>query len=83
MNKKHPNPNIYDPAIPFDQKGILLRKICAAMAAYRNIPEKLMRAELLNRLHVDIDNLNYNETGIFLLYEYLYEQRPDACRKQK
>lgn len=81
MNKTPPEPSVYDPDMSFHQKGAIVRQLCIAMAAYRGISSRAIRTELINSLHVDIDNLSRNPVGIFLLYEYLFARRPAACRK--
>lgn len=83
MNQTHTVPEIYNPDIPYAVKCEIVSQLCRALAAYKQISLNDLRKYLLEKIHVDFENLEDNQVGMLLLYEYLYSQRPEACSKVK
>lgn len=80
MSKTHAIPEIYNPKIPHKVKCEIIAGLCNAMAKDKGINSDEMRTYFIERLNVDYENLDCNVVGMLLLYEYLYSQRPSACR---
>ncbi|BCQ42453.1 hypothetical protein ERHA54_50560 (plasmid) [Erwinia rhapontici] len=79
MNQTHSVPEIYNPELPYALKCEIVGQLCRALAIYKKIDPSDLRKYLLEKTHVDFDNLEDNPVGMLLLYEYLYSQRPQAC----
>ena len=79
MHRTHTHPEIYNPDVPHQVKCDIIRQLCKAVADYRKITPDMLRADIIDKLHVDFENLEHNPVGMLLLYEYLYSQRPAAC----
>ncbi|MGU5952091.1 hypothetical protein [Klebsiella pneumoniae] len=79
MNQPHPVPEIYNPDVPYAVKYEIMTQLCRALAFHKNIDPGHLRKYLLEKTHVDYENLKDNPVGMLLLYEYLYSQRPPAC----
>lgn len=69
---------IYNPDVPYAVKCEIVTQLCRALAFHKNIAPGDLRKYLLEKIHVDFENLEDNPVGM-LLYEYLYSQRPPAC----
>lgn len=83
MNQTHSIPEIYNPDVPYAVKCEIVTQLCRALAAHKNMTPDDLRKYLLDKLHVDFENLDDNPVGMLLLYEYLYSQRPPACAEVK
>lgn len=79
MNQTHSVPEIYNPDVAYGVKCEILNQLCRAYAKINEIPINTLRSYLIEKLHVDFENLENNPVGMLLLYEYLYSQRPKAC----
>ncbi|MBW1215911.1 MULTISPECIES: hypothetical protein [Pantoea] len=83
MNQTHSVPEIYNPEVPYAVKCEIVTQLCRALASHKNISPEDLRKYLLEKTHVDFENLEGNPVGMLLLYEYLYSQRPTACVSAK
>jgi len=83
MNQTHSVPEIYNPDVPYPVKCEIVTQLCRALAAHKNMAPGDLRKYLLDKLHVDFENLDDNPVGMLLLYKYLYSQRPPACAEVK
>jgi len=83
MNQTHSIPEIYNPEVPYAVKCEIVVQLCRALASYKNIPVSALRKYLLEKTHVDFENLEDNPVGMLLLYEYLYCQRPQVCARNE
>lgn len=79
MNQTHSVPEIYNPDVPYTVKCEIVIQLCRALAVHKNLAPGELRKYLLEKTHVDFENLDGNPVGMLLLYEYLYSQRPSAC----
>jgi hypothetical protein len=79
MNQTHSVPEIYNPDVPYEVKCEIVTQLCRILAYHKNMTPDDLRKYLLEKTHVDFENLNDNPVGMLLLYEYLYSQRPQAC----
>lgn len=83
MNQSHIKPEIYDPEIEYSAKCEVMNSLCHSMAKYKGMTLNEMREFLIEKLNVDIQQLDDNPVGMLLLYEYLYSQRPAACQNEE
>lgn len=83
MNQTHSIPEIYNPDVPYSVKCEIVAQLCRALASHKNIPVSALRKYLLEKTHVDFENLEDNPVGMLLLYEYLHCQRPSVCARNK
>jgi hypothetical protein len=79
MKQTHCIPEIYNPALPLSVKCAIVSQLCQALAVHRGVSSTQLRKDLLEKLHIDCENLEANPVGMLLLYEYLHSQRPAAC----
>ncbi|MCX3310996.1 hypothetical protein ORN12_18710 [Pantoea vagans] len=83
MNKTHSIPEIYNPEVPHSVKCEIVTQLCRVLAHHKKMAPDNLRRYLLEKTHVDFENLNDNPVGMLLLYEYLHSQRPSACYEAK
>lgn len=81
MNQTHTVPEIYNPDVPYAVKCEIVLQLCRVLAAHKQLSINALRKYLLEKINVDFENLEDNQVGMLLLYEYLYCQRPEACSK--
>lgn len=79
MNQTHSVPEIYNPDVPYEVKCEIVTQLCRMLAYHKNMTPDDLRKYLLEKTHVDFENLHDNPVGMLLLYEYLHSQRPQAC----
>ncbi|KNA26141.1 hypothetical protein ACO03_20760 (plasmid) [Pantoea ananatis] len=79
MNKTHSIPEIYNPDLPYAVKCEIVTQLCRVLACHKKMASDDLRRYLMEKTHVDYENLGDNPVGLLLLYEYLYSQRPSAC----
>ncbi|MDV5358158.1 hypothetical protein QM201_25335 [Enterobacter asburiae] len=79
MNQTHSVPEIYNPEVPYAVKCEIVTQLCRVFASHKQIAPGDLRKYLLEKTHVDFENLKDNPVGMLLLYEYIYSQRPPAC----
>lgn len=79
MNQTHSVPEIYNPDVPYEVKCEIVTQLCRMLAYHKNMTPDDLRRYLLEKTHVDFENLHDNPVGMLLLYEYLHSQRPQAC----
>lgn len=82
MTKTHSIPEIYNPDIPNTVKCKILEHLCYALAKHKGVTISYLRYDLKKKLHVDFKNLENNPVGMLLLYEYLYNLRPEVCSQE-
>ncbi|MEI7361144.1 hypothetical protein [Dickeya dadantii] len=79
MKQTHSIPEIYNPDVPYGAKCEIMDQLCQALARHKEMERFELRDYLLERIHVDFENLENNPVGMLLLYEYLHSQRPGVC----
>ncbi|ASL89106.1 hypothetical protein BVG97_16515 [Serratia marcescens] len=79
MIKTHPHPEIYNPEISYEKKCEIVYHLCEAMAVYFGVSSDLLRDKFIERINVDFYRLDNNPVGLLLLYEYIFNMRPQAC----
>lgn len=69
--------DIYSVDIPYEVKCEIVYDVCCTIAKYKGMTIEEARRYYIDKINVDLQRLDNNPIGLYLLHEYIFSQYPD------